>query len=359
MKTGNFRRPGFETLEGRALLAGNVTATVNQNHVLVITGDDAGNFIEIRQLPPSGSTNPWPGARYQIINPYVPKNDTPTRINGQSSVIVGGVKNGITIAMKGGNDTVFFYRPHHGGQLASAPGNMNVDLGDGDDYGQLRIVNRQQTNIDLGRGSDGVALFGRTNAMTVVGDPDFQGGDPPGRDTVVLNMTAAGPVSVDTGYGNDRVQGKPLLLTSRGTLTVSTGDGNDEVNLSVPTASAAVSISTGPGDDSVRVHDSVFSGPLSIDTADGSDSVTLGQVTASADVFVTTGRGTDAFDFFDLSIDATLSAWLGEDADLLQSSATNHVTKAVFRGGDGIDTLQLQGNDTFEIRDVSGFETTS
>jgi hypothetical protein len=88
MKTrGNARRLGFEELERRTLLAGNVTAAL-QEGVLVITGDNVSNFIQIRQLPPASSTGEWSGARYEVINPWVPKGDTPTLINGQSSVIV-------------------------------------------------------------------------------------------------------------------------------------------------------------------------------------------------------------------------------------------------------------------------------
>ncbi len=48
-KTSKRRTLSFQPLEDRSLMAGNVTAAV-QNHALVINGDNQGNAIEIQQV---------------------------------------------------------------------------------------------------------------------------------------------------------------------------------------------------------------------------------------------------------------------------------------------------------------------
>lgn len=334
---GNARRLGFENLEGRTLLAGNVTAAV-ANGVLVVTGDDAANFLQIRQLPASGSagsTGEWAGARYEVINPYVPKGDTPTLINGQSSAIVEGVKNGVTIRMNGGNDHVILYRPGAAGLRANAPGNVDFDMGTGSDVLGVYIVNHQQVDAKLGSGADRTYILGQVSTLNVVGDAAWQVGDPPGGDSINLDLTAAGPVSIDGKYGNNDIRAKLATTTSRATVTIATGNGSDSVDL----------------------RGLVLAAPLRIDTGDGADWVTLAHTESTKFVGVNTGRGDDTFVFFDNALDETLSAWLSEGNDRLFSSGINSVKNVVFRGWDGTDTLDLRGSDTFESEDITGFET--
>src|SRR5207244_5328908 len=89
------RRLMVESLESRAMLAGNVTVSVTDN-MLRIVGDAAGNDIEIQQVQQT-FVGEWPGVKLQIIGHG-------TTINGQAtSLIVEGVKNSF-IGLQGGNN---------------------------------------------------------------------------------------------------------------------------------------------------------------------------------------------------------------------------------------------------------------
>src|SRR5688572_7681111 len=140
------RRLTLESLENRSLLAGNVLASVDASGLLTVTGDDEGNRINIRQLPASGSTTPWPGARYSIERGWTPRGQLPTTINGQSAVIVEGVKS-VNIALHDGNDLMRVSSPNRPGSITSLPGAVNIDLGRGRDGAHLNIENHQQVNV--------------------------------------------------------------------------------------------------------------------------------------------------------------------------------------------------------------------
>ena len=80
----------FETLERRAMLAGNVGAQ-QLTGFLLITGDDASNAIQITQVDPT---------TFKVTG-------LGTKVNGSNSPqIITGVTGGIGIQMLGGNDVV-------------------------------------------------------------------------------------------------------------------------------------------------------------------------------------------------------------------------------------------------------------
>jgi hypothetical protein len=332
------RRLGFENLENRTLMAGNVLVSV-ENGVLTVTGDDAANTVYIRQIPPSGASSPWPGASYSIEG-YRPLNgNPPTLVNGQQWVTVEGVKNGADIEMKGGNDILWINRPHTATSIASIPGaSVDIDMGDGDDRPVLYIANHQQLNVSLGKGADFTYITGAVNELSVTGDPAWEQGDPPGGDYINLELTAAGPVSVDGKYGNNDIRLKLTTTTSRATVDINTTNGADKVDLSAATLSAVVRIHTGDGNDTVTFG-------------------TYGPVQSNANIFVNTSRGNDLVIFSDTSVDALFSVWLGEGDDWLTSAGTNDANSVIFRGSDGTDKLELRGTNTFDAEDISGFET--
>ena len=328
------RRLGFENLEARALLAGNVMVSV-ENNVLLVTGDNAANRIDIRQLPASGAATPWPGARYEIVG-YVPTKGPPTLVNGQRSVIVEGVKDGAKINMQGGNDSIWISRPRSGDSLAAIPGKVDIDMGEGDDRATLYLINYQQVNVNLGKGADSTYIPGKFFALNVVGDPTWQAGDPPGGDHIRLAFSAAGPVSIDAGYGDNTIDGSLKTTTKYGTVDIKTGNGADKVSINTPT--------------------SVLAALMRIDTGHGSDSISLGEIKSRSNIGINTGGGDDFLFFRDIEVSGYLSLWMGDGDDTLVSRNTNHAESVVFRGGDGKDTLDLGGNNTFTSQDISGFE---
>jgi hypothetical protein len=314
----------LERLEQRALMATNVTAAVNANHVLEITGDDRGNFIEIRQLAaPPTSDGSWPGARYQIINPY----GTPTLINGRSSVIVEGVKNGMVMNMGGGYDKVNIYRPNALGKLATIPGQVNIDLGSGGDILDARIINHAQVNIEGGSEDDYMTLYGNLCSSTITGAA--------GRDSLYLRATVGGTLSADMGDGNDGIDFTDFTSKwSTSQVSVTMGNGTDDVETSGYNANG---------------------GLLKIDTGANDDAVNLNLLQGLDRLILNTGSGPDGVSISGASV-TKLIASLDEGDDYIYLN--NHVAldEAVLDGGDGTDTLGIGTDVTIKSQQTTGFE---
>lgn len=117
-KTSKRRTLSFQPLEDRSLMAGNVTAAV-QNHALVINGDNQGNAIEIQQVG---------DGQFKIF-----AIDGSTKINDQTTAqTFSGVTGDFKINLKGGSDTLSIDNAAHAVPVMTLPGNLNVDLGSGD-----------------------------------------------------------------------------------------------------------------------------------------------------------------------------------------------------------------------------------
>src|SRR2546430_7455382 len=174
-----------EPLESRAMLAGNVLASVDATGMLQITGDSKVNNISISQDASTGAF------LLSGVN---------TTINGLPSVnlsTLAGFTGGANINLRGGNDVIAFTG-------ASASGSFAGDV-----------------NVQGGGGNDSVSLSG----LNISGAVNIQGGA--GNDTVNLsNLTATGNVSISTNGGRD-----PGLLSKRksrtANITVQSGAGYD------------------------------------------------------------------------------------------------------------------------------------
>ncbi len=173
------RRLGFESLEGRAMLAGNVS-TVFDNSVggfLELTGDGSANHVAIRQV--SANTFVVTGIGTKI------------NVNGQNfnSFTFHNVTD-VSIDLMGGNDTLAMAN-------MTINGTLTIDMGSGNDV--LSMVNvRENTlqsdglaSITLGSGNDVAALVNVSSSA----DISIDAGD--GRDAVALNHVVAGTVGSD------------------------------------------------------------------------------------------------------------------------------------------------------------------
>jgi len=331
------RRLAVESVENRSLLAGNVLATVDASGLLTVTGDDAANQIYIRQLPASGSSTTWSGARYSIA--ALGSNNT-TKINSQSAIVVEGVKS-VDMAMKGGMDYVNVTNPNRGDKIATLPGSVNVDMGNDQDNLILWVENHQQINIQLGTGSDGLDMRRAiVHTLSIEGDPVFHAGDPPApppHDVMTLGLTAGGPVAIDSRYGNDNVTFNNFTgLNSTATLSINTGGGDDKVYVGA-----------------VRIK-----APLRVETGDGNDRVLLDYLQEATTVVVNTGRGNDHMQVQSSTVVLPkLSIWVGQGDDTVELLDVKSL-ETVLGGGDGTDTLQTYEAAPNELGDatISGFE---
>jgi hypothetical protein len=153
-----------------------------------------------------------------------------------------------------------------------------------------------------------------------------------------LALSAGGPVSIDSRYGNDEVLLRSFVARN---------------------SSAAVAINSGGGDDRVGVElqSARFQAPLRIDTGDGNDRIVVGDVQQATAIYVNSGRGNDSVWVQRSSGIASLSVWLGVGDDRLNLHSVTSL-KSVLLGGDGADTLQTFANYPSDLGEetITGFE---
>jgi hypothetical protein len=284
----------LEVLEPRRLLAGDAMVSVRDGN-LVIQGDFLDNQIAITAGPTVGG--------YQVSG------------------------------LNGTNVHFESEPPGEAVRVTGVRGNVNVDLGDGNDKFMLAGANvRGSVSVRGGNGDDQV----------LVGSMAPASGNVPASDEAdESSLSIRGGLEIDTGSGNDHVRVDSISL--RGPLEVRTGDGMDEVGLGPLTTSESApsevvdrsgSGSTGgrrvsgtsgnppstPGQDSSVPSLQLRS--IRVDLGSGNDMLAMNSVHARTHVSVIAGDGDD-------TIDARHSNVLG----------------MVVNGGEGIDDVAIDSLD--------------
>lgn len=239
---------GIEHLETRALLAGNVIASLSGGN-LTVRGDAAANSIEITVLD----------------NKVQVRGLDSTTINGGTAAFViapntDAFAGSVRVSMKGGADTVAF--------------NRDVKLN-----GPVLVYGD--------RGNDTIVSVGATFARGTV----LYGND--GNDTFSLqDSTTNVRAVIDGGRGNDLVSLTNMAIV--GPMMIRGGDGNDGISLNNATTTSWVAIQGERGDDNVTVHDSAVGGFLQVRTTQGDDAVMLDDNVFDGRVSVSLGSGADS-----------------------------------------------------------------
>ena len=237
----------IEHLETRALLAGNVLASLNGSH-LTVTGDAADNAIDITIL----------NGQIQL------RGLNSTTVNGgtTSFVVAAGtdtLAGNVLIQMAGGNDSVSFTR--------GINFNGVVDV-----HGQA--------------GNDSIAA----NGVKFKSNAYFWGYE--GNDTFsVQDTTVDGSLVIHGNQDNDLITLKTVTLN--GFTELKGQDGDDGVSLNAVTSNGSLAIKTGRGDDDVTIHNSTINSSLLIKTKQDSDAVMLDDNTFGSSVHVNLGRDND------------------------------------------------------------------
>ncbi|MCX7397375.1 MAG: peptidylprolyl isomerase [Planctomycetales bacterium] len=237
----------IEHLETRALLAGNVVASLNGSH-LTVTGDAADNAIDITIL----------NGQIQL------RGLSSTTINGATTpfVIAAGtdtLSGNVLIQMAGGNDAVSFTR--------GINFNGVVDV-----HGQA--------------GNDSIAA----NGVTFKSQAYFWGYE--GNDTFsVQDTTVDGSLVIHGNQDNDLITLKTVTLN--GSTEIKGQDGDDGVSLNDVTSNSDLAIKTGFGDDDVTINNSRINSSLLIKTKQGSDAVMLDDNTFGGRAHINLGRDND------------------------------------------------------------------
>jgi hypothetical protein len=198
------RRPGLERLEGRALLAGNVTTAV-RSYALLITGDGAGDKIEVDQDGPG---------RYLITG------QGGTTVDGKPSEVVAAQKD-LRIDLGGGQDeaTLDGVTVSRDALIANC---HTVDLSG------TCTIGRDLT-ITTGDGSvaNVVSIDGTNGGTTTVGrDLTVTTGDGTVNGVGIFSTTVGRDLTATTGDGTAGGNGVQITSTEVGRdLTVTTVDG--------------------------------------------------------------------------------------------------------------------------------------
>jgi hypothetical protein len=388
-------RPRLEVegLEGRVLLAGDVSVFLDADGNLIVEGDNQANCIELDQFGDFTVRGCDAGGG-------------PTRINGvpNGEVEFGVLNEGdIKIRLKGGDDGV---RVGFNSDSVNPPDDLEIDTGGGNDEVEITgdtnigddleittgggnddvvVMNTttgvaDDTVIDTGDGADSVAIIGSfgddLEIKTGRGDDSVNLNSLSGGPGGIFNTTVADDTVIDTGDGADTVA-TIGSFDAGGDLEITTGGGNDSVGINslvtplntfVPTIVGDTVVDTGGGDDEVVIQGGTNIGDdLDVATGTGADLVKLLGVTVVDDAEVETDSGADRVFIDDSLFQESSAVTTGSQHDFVQ------ICHSVFRDdvdvdlGGGDDGLCVPadpffGGPTFEDEDVvfdggSGIDT--
>ena len=261
---------GFEALEDRVLLAGNVTVAFNAAGDVVVTGDSASNQIEIQDLDGDGSYT-IVGLNGTTVNysAAVVAADIFDADDADNGVFGAGAVAGDTfiVNLGKGNDELFVTDAGFGGDIGAGV-NLTVNMGTGNDLVDVLGAGGtvfDHVNIDLGAGNDELILndFIATS-VSVSGAA--------GNDEITLVNFVADSVGVSGGAGSDLIG---VGFAGIDTLSVNGGAGKDGVQLDGVFVNHA-KITLGGNHDGASITNSVFDLSFTLKGGGGKDNVEIG-----------------------------------------------------------------------------------
>lgn len=367
-----------ELLEPRALLAGNVAASVVRGN-LVLSGDSQDNAFSIESGPNPGDF---------VIVGRLDAGNTPaaTTINQQTQVTVHGVTKSVSVNLGGGSDDVIVGNsealPGETPPVLAIPrdlnifgntgadsvvvdgvqigGNLSINMGTGASTGaqQLIVHNAQVVGSIAVRAPQGDADIqlregGAGKAVSVIGGV--------GEDRILVDaFNVKGSLTLDGGLDTDSVQvvdshiGRSLTVLVRewdqelesdaetltlsgleigGDLFVRTGMADEWIDVFDTQVAGRATFFTGMGNDTVNIGvsqagdtpDGISANSLTIDTGMGNDTVNVTRSTIAKDFVLSLGFGRN---FVDLEGDNLVSGrgrFFGSGKDGLHAQGENHI----------------------------------
>jgi hypothetical protein len=338
---------GFEALERRDLMAGNVLAKVDGGDLL-ITGDGLSNGVKIMRVDAS---------TYEVVG--FPHGGGDTRINGELSKRFTGVTDDISVNLGGGNDDLQLHG-HSAAAPLTAPDAIVINMDAGNDSVFLNFV-KSGGNVDVTSGSGvdglyGVGLAVGNNMFVRESTSPYYAGN---HDIVNIygGSRIGNQLNVKLNSGNDSLK---VENTTARSLWAEGGAGNDYTMVDKLTASAFIRIDPGMGSDTTTVQNSSTGDYLSVTELAGSRSASdrdgVGIVNNQVKTYVrvegNNGRET-------VTIDRTaadrLYANLGAGDDWMNIKFTSLRAWSI-DGGSGYDTLYRYGNNkTFGSSNFNSF----
>jgi hypothetical protein len=328
-----------ETLEPRAMLAGNVSVSVSGGN-LIVRGDAKDNLVLIEQV---GS------GRYAVTgsdfaNGGEPGFQTgPTRVNGQANgtVVVSGVTGDINVDLRAGRDGLGIGNSVE--DLGTLAEDCGLDFGFGEGGGNGSGSESPGGGIVLQQQVAG-RFFVPRNLIVNTGD---------GNDFALINADVKTSAVINTGNGNDDLAfGNPSSAESDvhvgNDLVVLTGSGHDHACIQFATVDDHINVQTGNGNDLLEI-DEFDAGHVLVLSGSGNDLVDLDDFDTDREVVVNTGAGNDLANVEDFDAGQgfgprgqrgagfiTVVTGAGNDVAVLNDFAADGVVVDTGAGNDGI-----------------------
>ena len=292
-------RLDFDNLDGRVLLAGNVSAVLTNSLLpfptsgtLLIKGDIASNNIEISPSPVSPLLLRVKGITTSVntvaFTDYVLSSISSidvTMLNKNCTVTMKDFKipNNITVTSGAGSDTLTLSNVT-ANQIKVTTTSVVPDV-----ISMNNVIVAGSATIKTGSGADVVSFKGGR-----IGTLNIDTGAGAAADTVsVTNFASATPgvpgigqLTINTNGGSDKIDVSSTSLTL---LTIGAGDGDNTVNVLAPFIRSSTSITTGAGSDKIT-----FTSPsaksVAINSGDGNDTIKLNDSKLTS-ATITSGAG--------------------------------------------------------------------
>jgi hypothetical protein len=259
------RRLGAERLEVRQLLAGDVSASVVRG-TLVINGDNADNFVEVFGTGTAGQF---------VVEGFTDNHGVNTTINHSSNPqTFNGVTN-ISVTLKRGDD--FF-----GFEQGTVAGNLNIDMGDGNNEVNVGIPKLVSTFISSPTARPLLVTI-PTSAATINGALCINLGT--GNGWLIEGSThVMGTETVNTCNGNDRIE----FIDTGGV------EGEETIGNGV-TVDHDLAVNLGGGSNYLDAYDLTVNGSFKVNGS-GTNDIDLAVLNVAKDaVFNLCGRGNQTF----------------------------------------------------------------
>jgi len=331
------RRFGFESLECRRPLAGNVTASVSPfDGTLSLTGDGYANAVDVRGTGVVGEV---------LITPLVDVatgQQTNVTFNGNTSsspVLLQGVA-GLASSLQSGNDELYV-------KDFAFSGNGRIWGGQGADTVRLGAL------VSYGQTGTGDVSFGGSLRIDEQGDVSVYDNDYVflGRVRVNEFLEINGYYGDDTTkFYNVTVLGQNIGLLDA--LKFNGGDGNDLYDVAYTTAWGGTGIWTDGvvlgGHDLVSVITSAFHGRTYIDVWHGTNTVAMNanHFYGTIDLYSETGNDTVILtnSLCDYRVNLTSFFWASNGNDTFRVEGNYIFERIYLNAGSGSDSVTIRAN---------------
>ncbi len=315
---------GFEPLEDRSLLAGNVVAVLTEG-TLTILGDEQANGVTIVYDVASKT--------HQVLGADC--GGSATSVNGEPDSGPHGLGN--------------FSGVKHI-QIRLGVGNDRLDFGAAD---QVYTAIAKKLTIEMGSGNDEVVL-GRA------------GNDPSVGTGVLHRLYVNQGIYVDLGAGDDQLE--IANLKTNKSLIIFAGDGNDEITFATeftPTGATApklfpvlirgnMHVQSGQGDDELTILHALIGQHLKVHDPSGAALVNIADVGVEKKIEIITGHQNDQ----------VLLDYIAADDIKVETNGGNDYVKIDHtrlkrlnvRTGGGSDDLTLRNSRTTQVTYLDGGE---